>query len=81
MIKLFLNFQTTSKDMRFAKPNYLKAKPWKWSTKKKSNIMPEENPTPPTPSNPSNHQVQTVVMENGNPYPTGAFTTSVESED
>jgi hypothetical protein len=43
--------------------------------------MPEENPTPPTPSNPSNHQVQTVVMENGNPYPTGAFTTSVESED
>ena len=67
--------------MRFAKLNYLKVKLWKWSTKKKNNIMPEENAAPPTPSNPSDHQVQTVIMENGNPYPTGVFTTSVESED
>ena len=43
--------------------------------------MPEENPAPNPPSSPSNHEVQTVVMENGNPYPTGDFTTSVETED
>lgn len=42
--------------------------------------MPEENPAP-SPPTPPNHQVQTVVVENGNPYPTGAFTTSVEPED
>jgi|TARA_R100000406_G_scaffold4859_1_gene3357 hypothetical protein len=43
--------------------------------------MPEENPTPSPPADSSNHQVQTVVMENGNPWPTGAFTTGIEPEN
>jgi len=43
--------------------------------------MPEENPAPSPPSDPSNHEVQIVVMENGNPYPTGAFTTGIEPEN
>jgi hypothetical protein len=43
--------------------------------------MSEENSPPAPPSDPSNHQPQTVVMENGNPWPTGAFTTGVEPEN
>jgi len=43
--------------------------------------MPEENSPPIHPSDSSSHQPQTVVMENGNPWPTGAFTTGVEPEN
>lgn len=43
--------------------------------------MPEENSIPSPPGDSSNDQPQTVVMENGNPWPTGAFTTGVEPEN
>lgn len=42
--------------------------------------MPEENPVP-QPSDTSNHQVQTVYLESGNPFPTGDFTTGIEPEN